>query len=88
MQHMVRRLVCLATVVAGLSFGAMADLPVLPMGYAHLASLTSTGAQRIDLKEIPDATVSVKMNFNTGTYVNQKAFFGQAWNGSQYLFNG
>ena len=86
MKHMVRRLVCLAT-VAGLSFGAMADLPVLPMGYARLASLTSTGAQRIDLKEIPDATVSVKMNFNTGTYVNQKAFFGQAWNGSQYLFN-
>ena len=86
MKHMVSKLVCLAT-VAGLSFGARADMPVLPMGYAQLASLTSTGAQRIDLKDVPDATVSVKMNFNTGTYGNQKAFFGQGWSSSQYLFN-
>ena len=86
MKHMVRRIICLAA-VAGLSFGARADMPVLPMGYAQLASLTSTGAQRIDLKEVPDATVSVKMNFNTGTYGNQKAFFGQGWSSSQYLFN-
>lgn len=47
MQHMVRRLVCLAT-VAGLSFGASAKSVDLPFGYRQIEWIEGAGSQWID----------------------------------------
>ena len=59
----------------------------LPEGYSQLEYLESTGAQRIMLSTPIGPNSSVKMNFRPTTYKAMTAFFGYAWNRSQYLFN-
>ena len=59
----------------------------LPEGYSQLEYLESTGAQRILLSTPIGPNYSVKMNFRPTTYKAMTAFFGYAWNRSQYLLN-
>ena len=59
----------------------------LPEGYSQLEYLESTGAQRIMLSTPIGPNYSVKMNFRPTTYKAMTAFFGYAWNRSQYLLN-
>ena len=54
---------------------------------SELASITSTGAQLVRLDYVPGTDTSVDMFFGDITYENQKAFFGQHWSGTCYLFN-
>lgn len=60
----------------------------LPVGYCEVEWIASTGQQCVDLGFAPSKnTTGVVMSFNSGTYVNQTAFFGTAWAGNCYLFN-
>ena len=67
------------------SFKITSDI-VLPRGYNQLEYIRSTGTQYIKTGMLPGTTTTVEMDFNTGPYVNNTTFFGQAWSGSQYLF--
>ena len=76
MQHMVMRLVCLAT-VAGLGFGAMADVP-LPEGYMRVEYLASTDGK-------PFVNTGFKVTTNEWEYVldaqldNNNMYGGANW---------
>ena len=78
-----------AKVASGSLAGAVAAAPLevafVPIEFSARDGLQSTGAQRINSKVVPGTTTSLKMAFKLGGYVDRKAFFGGAWNGSQYL---
>ena len=85
MQHMVRRLVCLAT-VAGLSFGARAAADYdLPDGYIPVSYIESTGAQSVPIGYSPTKDTALEFSFKTLTYNDGDTFFGASWGGSAYL---
>ena len=69
-----------------LSLSPLATHAALPDGYIQLTSITSTGAQYIKTGLVPTTTTTVEMDFNTGPYVGETAFFGQSWGASQFLF--
>lgn len=78
--------VCLLAGVVGMPRTALGGL--LPEGYQEVAWIESTGLQCINLGFAPDKTkTGVVMTFNSGTYVNQTAFFGTAWGNDRYLFD-
>ena len=52
----------------------------------EFTSITSTGAQWINVGTKAVNNWIMDFRFKTGPIENDKAFFGQAWNGSQYLF--
>ena len=62
-----------------------AEMIVLPPDYRQLSSITSTGTQWIDTREVPGPTIGVTMDFSTGPLV-EMAFFGMGWGGSCYMF--
>ena len=59
----------------------------LPDGYTQVEYIESTGSQYIDTFVVPDATTAVDFKFNLVAYESGKAFFGQKWSNSNYLFN-
>ena len=62
------------------------DVSDLPYS-SELASITSTGTQYVPLGYTPGDDTSVDFLFNVATYEAEKIFFGQSWNGHNYLFN-
>ena len=58
----------------------------LPNGYRQLRSITSTGAQVIKTELTPTANTTVEMDFNTGPYQSDRAFFGQGYGNNNFLF--
>ena len=54
---------------------------------AELSSITSTAKQLIRLNYLPGVDTTVVFRFGGITYENQKAFFGQHWDGSGFLLN-
>ena len=65
---------CAAVVCA---FGASADGEESPATVARFVdSIASTGQQRINTGIVPGKTLAVEMEFNTGTFVSERAFFG------------
>ena len=59
----------------------------LPSGYTQVEYIESTGSQYIDTGIAPDTTTAVDFTFNLVQSVDNKAFFGQGWNGNRFLFN-
>lgn len=59
----------------------------LPAGYTQVEYIESTGTQYIDTGIAPTTATAVDFMFNLVKYENQKAFFGQGWSNSRYLFN-
>jgi len=53
----------------------------------ELASVRSTGQQYVLTGIDPNGRTCVDFRFGKVAYANATAFFGRAWNGSQYLFN-
>ena len=82
MQHMVSKLVCLAT-VAGLSFGARAY--ELPEGYIPISYLESTGKQTIDPNLSVPSSWSLSFEFATLDFHANTGFFGISWGGNSYM---
>ena len=80
-----------ARVTSGAAAGAVVAAPVpvavLPAEYQGVASIASTGTQQINTGVTPGTTTAVEMDFNTGTYAHQTAFFGTTWSSKRYLFN-
>ena len=77
---------CVAVVCGILSAGVFGAR--VPTGYREVEWIASTGQQCVDLGFAPNKnTTGVVMSFNSGTYVNQTAFFGTGWTGNCYLFN-
>ena len=54
--------------------------------YEAVDSITSSGAQYINTGFTPNASTSVRMEFETGAYANNTAFFGTGWNTYRWRF--
>ena len=54
---------------------------------SEVASLKSSGAQCVWLGYAPGADTKTDFRFGDVTYVGSTTFFGQGWNGYNYLFN-
>ena len=67
------------------SFQLTSDV-VLPRGYHQIEYICATGTQYIKTGMLPGTTTTVEMDFNTGPYQGETAFFGQGWAGNNFLF--
>ena len=67
--------------------GAWADGEDSPATVARFVDfIESTGRQRINTGIVPGKTLAVEMDFNTGTFVAERAFFGVGVAGKNYMF--
>ena len=74
-----------AAVALGAASAWAYDYNDIPGTYEPVKMLISSGAQYINTGFAPNASTSVKMEFNTGTYVHDTAFFGTGWAKGRYL---
>ena len=75
-----------AAVLCGFT-GAWADGEDSPATVARFVDfIESTGQQRINTGIVPGKTLAVEMDFNTGTFVAERAFFGVGVAGKNYMF--
>ena len=85
----VNRLACWVVLSVAVALGAASawayDYNDIPGNYEPVKMLISSGAQYINTGFAPNASTSVKMEFNTGTYVHDTAFFGTGWAKGRYL---
>ena len=86
----VNRLACGVVLSVAVALGAASawayDYNDIPGTYEPVKMLISSGAQYINTGFAPNASTSVKMEFNTGTYVHDTAFFGTGWAKGRWLF--
>ena len=84
-----KKLVCGFVLSAAVALGAASawayDYNDIPGTYEPVKMLISSGAQYINTGFAPNASTSVKMEFNTGTYVQDTAFFGTGWAKGRWL---
>ena len=85
MKQAMKLVVSIACAVLGAASAWAYDYNDIPFAYEPVKMLISSGAQYINTGFAPNASTSVKMEFNTGTYVHDTAFFGTGWAKSRYL---
>ena len=85
----IKKLVC-GVVFAAVALGAASawayDYNDIPAAYEPVKMLISSGAQYINTGYTPGTTTSIQMEFDTGTYAHDTAFFGTAWSQYRWLF--